>query len=83
MRTAIRGILSRQVSVAAMIEVGLWLAIPYIVIGLLWSFVHAEQVQQIETYLQTRIPAGSELAAFGQVTLMWPVLLVAPDVCAL
>jgi hypothetical protein len=83
MRTALRGVLSRRVSVEAVIEAGMWLAIPYVVIGLLWAFFHAEQVQQIETVLQTRIPAGSEIVAFGQISLMWPVLLVAPDVCSL
>jgi hypothetical protein len=82
MRTALYRTLSRRVSVAAMIEFAMWLAIPYIVIGLAVSFVKAEQVQYIETQLQTRIPAGSEVAAFGLVTLTWPVLLVAPDVCA-
>jgi hypothetical protein len=78
-----RRVLSRRVSVEAVIELGMWLAIPYIVIGLVWSFFHAELVQQIETLLQTRLPAGSEVAAFVQVTVMWPVLLLAPDVCAL
>ncbi|MGY4654539.1 hypothetical protein [Mycobacterium sp. URHB0021] len=54
---------------------------PYVVIGLVWAFFHAEQVQHIETLLQTRLPAGSEIAAFGQVAVMWPVLLLAPSVC--
>ena len=57
--------------------------IPYVVIGLVWASFHAEQVQQIETLLQTRLPAGSEIAAFGQVAVMWPVLLLAPNVCML
>jgi hypothetical protein len=83
MRAALRRVLSRRVSVEAVIEIAMWLAIPYVVIGLLWAFFHVEQVQQIETLLQTRIPAGSEIAAFGQVAVMWPVLLVAPDVCTL
>ena len=83
MRAAVQRLLSRRLSVEAVIELLMWLAIPYILIGLLWSFFHAEQVQHIEVLLQTRIPAGSEVAAFGQVALMWPTLLIAPGVCAL
>ena len=83
MRTALRGVLSRRVSVEAVIEAAMWLAIPYVLIGLLWAFFHAEQVRQLETVLQTRIPAGSEIVAYGQISLMWPALLVAPDVCSL
>jgi hypothetical protein len=83
MRTAVRDLLSRRLSVEAVIELLMWLAIPYVAIGLLWAFFHAEQVAQIQTLLQTRIPAGSDIAAFGQVALMWPVLLIAPGVCPL
>ncbi|WP_412458060.1 hypothetical protein [Mycolicibacterium wolinskyi] len=64
-----------------MIETALWLALPYIVIGLLWTFFHPEQVQLIESELLTRIPAGANLVAFGQVTLLWPLLLVGGDIC--
>jgi hypothetical protein len=83
MRAIVRDLLGRRLSVEAVIEIAMWLAIPYILIGLLWSFFHAEQVQQVQTLLQTRIPAGSEIVAFGQVAVMWPMLLVAPGVCAL
>ncbi|MFN3007159.1 hypothetical protein [Mycolicibacterium wolinskyi] len=64
-----------------MIETALWLALSYIVIGLLWTFFHPEQVQLIESELLTRIPAGANLMAFGQVTLLWPLLLVGGDIC--
>jgi len=83
LRESARRALSHRVSVEAMLEIVMWLAIPYVVIGLVWAFFHAEQVHQIETLLQTRLPAGSEIAAFGQVSSMWPVLLLAPSVCML
>jgi hypothetical protein len=83
LRESLRRALSHRVSVEAMLEVMMWLTIPYVVIGLVWAFFHADQVQQIETLLQTRLPAGSEIAAFGQVAVMWPVLLLAPNVCML
>lgn len=77
----VRKLLSRRVSVEAMIECGLWLAIPYLLIGFGWAFFGAEQVQAIETALQSRLPAGSEIIAFVQTALMWPYLLLGIDVC--
>jgi hypothetical protein len=78
----LRRVLSRRVSVDAMIEFALWMAIPYILIGLVFAFVGAEQVQLIETQLQTRLPAGSEIAAFVLTALLWPFQLVGVGVCA-
>jgi hypothetical protein len=77
----LRRVLSRRVSVDAMIEFALWMAIPYILIGLGFAFVGAEQVQLIETQLQTRLPAGSEIAAFLLTALLWPYQLVGIGVC--
>ena len=58
-------VLKYQVSTGALIEVALWLAIPYLSIGLVWSFFHAEQIQQIQTRLEKVSPAGADVAAFG------------------
>jgi hypothetical protein len=77
----LRRVLSRRVSVAAMIELALWLAIPYLIIGLVWAFFDAEQVQLIQTALQTRIPAGSEILAIVQTAVMWPHLMLGAEVC--
>ena len=60
----LRRVLSRRVSVAAMIEFALWMAMPYIVIGVVFAFFGAEQVQLIETQLQTRLPATPATAIF-------------------
>jgi hypothetical protein len=73
--------LSRRVSVDAMIEFALWMAIPYILIGLVFAFFGAEQVHLIETRLQTRLPAGSDIAAFLLTALLWPFHVVGVDVC--
>ena len=64
-----------------MIEFAMWMAIPYIVIGLVFAFFGAEQVQLIETQLQTRLPAGADIAAFVLTALMWPATLFGVDVC--
>jgi hypothetical protein len=52
--------------------VALWLAIPYLCIGFVWSSLHGEQVQQIQTRLETPSPTGADLLAFGLATALWP-----------
>ncbi len=78
----LRRVLSRRVSVAAMIELAMWLAIPYLLIGLGWAFFDAEQVQLLDTALKTKLPAGSEILAFVQTAVMWPQLMLGASVCA-
>ena len=64
-----------------MIEFALWMAIPYIVLGLVFAFFSAEQVQLIETQLQTRLPAGSDIVALVLTALLWPAMLFGVNVC--
>jgi hypothetical protein len=82
MLTRLRRLLSRKVSIEAMIETAMWIAIPYLVVGIVWTFLNADDVARIEDRLTTRIPAGSELAAFGATTALWPFLLFGHEVCA-
>ena len=82
MLTRLRWVLSRKVSIEAMIEAAMWVAIPYIIVGIVWTFLHADDVARIEEQLNTRIPAGSELVAFGTTTALWPFLLFGHEVCA-
>jgi len=77
----LRRVLSRRVSVEAMIEFALWMAIPYVVIGLVFAFFRAEQVTLIEMQLQTRLPAGFDIAAYGLIAMFWPAELFGVDVC--
>ena len=77
----LRRLLSRKVSVEVMIEFAMWLAIPYLVAGIVYSFVNAAAVGQLETRLQGHFPAGSDLIAFGTTTALWPFLLIAPHTC--
>ncbi|MEX3656455.1 MULTISPECIES: hypothetical protein [Mycolicibacterium] len=77
----VQRILGHKLSVEQVLEILMWLALPYLVIGLVWTFLHPEQVQVIEASLLTKFPAGADLLAFGQVTLLWPVLLLGADVC--
>jgi hypothetical protein len=77
----LRRVLSRRVSVEAMIEFAMWMAVPYVVVGLVFAFFGAEQVALIETQLQTRLPAGADIAAYGLTALFWPAGLFGVDLC--
>ncbi|BDB41177.1 hypothetical protein [Mycobacterium kiyosense] len=77
----LRRILSYQVSIAALIEVALWLALPYLTIGLVWAALHPTQVEQIEERLARVAPAGADLGAFGLVTVLWPASLQIAAAC--
>ncbi len=68
--------LSRPVAVEAMAEFLMWLSLPYIVIGLVFTIAHPDDVRALETQLQTRIPAGADLASFGATTALWPMMWI-------
>ena len=48
--TKLRQVLKYEVSIETLIEVALWLAIPYLLIGLTWAFFHVELVQQLQDH---------------------------------
>jgi hypothetical protein len=74
-------VLSYRISVATLIEVWLWLVIPYLTIGLVWSALHPAYALQIQTHLLSGLPAGSEVLAYVDSGLLWPVLLLASGIC--
>jgi hypothetical protein len=80
--TVLRRLLSRKVSIEAMLEFALWAAIPYLLVGIVWTFFNADDVARIESRLETRLPAGSDVGAFGTTTALWPFLLVGHEICA-
>ncbi|MGE2736166.1 hypothetical protein [Mycolicibacterium vaccae] len=82
LRVATRRFLSRRLGVADVIEIGLWAAIPYLIVGLVWAFFQVEDVRHLEDLLQTRLPAGANIIAYLVVTALWPVYLMVPTVCA-
>ena len=77
----LRRALSRRISIEALIELAMWLAIPYITIGVIWAFLHPGQVQRFQQPLEQLVPAGADLIAFGQTVLLWPALVIAPLLC--
>ena len=81
-RTRVRRLLGRKVSIEAMIEFGLWMSIPNILIGVLWSFMNYETVSAVEKQLLPLLPAGADLIAFGLTTGLWPLFLLTSGLCA-
>lgn len=76
-----RRLLSRKVSVEAMIEFGLWLAIPYIVVGLIWTFLHPGDMARIAGQWDRVVPAGSQVVALVEMSALWPVLATGVQIC--
>ena len=67
-----RRMLSRRVSVEAMIELGMWVLALYVGIGLTWAFFDAEQVTQLDEQLRMRLPAGGDVTAYLMTGALWP-----------
>jgi polyferredoxin len=81
-RVFTRRLLSRRLSIDKAVERALtWLLLPYVVIGLTWAFFHPAMIAREEAALQTLLPAGAEIVAYGHVAVLWPVLMIDPDVC--
>lgn len=76
-----RRTLQYQVSVGALIELALWLAIPYLTIGGVWAVLHTEQTQRIQSRLETVMPMGADVGAFGLTTVFWPASVELADAC--
>jgi hypothetical protein len=72
MLAKIRQLLSYQLTVAEFLGIGLWFAIPYLIVGAFWSTTHAD-------HLHTMHGADLMMSFLGSV-LSWPVLLFS-DVC--
>lgn len=77
----LRRVLQFEISVGALIEVALWLAIPYLAIGFVWAVLHADETQRIQSRLENVSPAGADIAAFGLTAALWPASIQIADAC--
>ncbi|OBG21048.1 hypothetical protein [Mycobacterium sp. 852002-51057_SCH5723018] len=77
----VRRALNRPVTVQALIEFAIWLAVPYIIVGLTWAFIHADKVEELKDQWDQALPAAADIAAFGEATALWPALLLLPATC--
>ncbi|OBI87487.1 hypothetical protein A9X00_24180 [Mycobacterium sp. 1245805.9] len=77
----LRRLLRYEVSVGALIELALWLAIPYLTIGFVWAVLHTEQTQRIQARLENVFPTAPDIAAFGLTAALWPASIQIADAC--
>lgn len=81
MLDVVKRVLNHEVTIAGVLETAMWLAIPYIVVGVVVAFMHADYIDMLAAQFKTQLPAGADLVAFGQITVMWPGLLLTSDLC--
>jgi hypothetical protein len=77
----LRRVLGHSVTVPALLEFAMWLAVLYIVVGLVWVYLHADRVDALEAAWGEALPVGEDMAAFGEATALWPALLLIPTSC--
>ena len=77
----IRRALQHPVSVQALVEFAIWLALPYLTFGLFWAVVHPDKVQALQTQWSNVVPGSADVAAFGEAAALWPAVLLLPTTC--
>jgi len=77
----LRRVLAHQVSIGTLIELALWLAAPYLVIGFVWAALHSDLTARIQARLERVVPVGADAAAFGLTAALWPVSIQIADAC--
>jgi hypothetical protein len=77
-----RRVLARPVSVAALVEIAMWLAIPHLLIGTTWAVTHPDTMHALENSWGTILPAQlGNLAAWLAAFVVWPAILLLPTNC--
>nr|WP_197506561.1 hypothetical protein [Mycobacterium sp. E3339] len=77
----LRRTLGYRVRIGALIEIALWLAIPYLCIGFVWTLFHAEEARQIQARVEAVSPTGADVVAFGLTTALWPASIQIARAC--
>jgi hypothetical protein len=78
----IRRALQHPVSVQALMEFAIWLALPYLAVGFFWAVVHPDKVHELQIEWTNVTPAGADVVAFGEAAALWPAQLLLPTTCA-
>jgi hypothetical protein len=58
-------------------------ALPYLLIGFFWAFVHPDRVHELQAEWEKVISTGSDVGAFGEAAALWPAILLLPTTCTL
>jgi hypothetical protein len=67
------------VTVGASLETLLYLAVPYLLAGSVVTFFRMSYVDVLAAQWDRWMPAGADVAAFLQILVMWPGLLLTPN----
>jgi hypothetical protein len=70
-----------RVRVGALVESALWLAIPYLCIGFVWTVFHAEEAARIQARVAAVFPVAADAVAFGLTTALWPASIPIAHAC--
>jgi H+/gluconate symporter-like permease len=81
MTQPIQRVLRYRISIGALLEIAVWLAIPYLCIGLTWAAFHSQQVERIHTRLEKVLPVGADVSAYGLTAVLWPASLQLASAC--
>jgi hypothetical protein len=81
MLTVIKRALSHRVTVGGSLETLLYLSVPYILAGSVVTFFRMSYVDMLAAQWDRWMPAGAEVAAFVQILVMWPGLLLTSNLC--
>ena len=63
------------------LEIGLWMALPYTVIGVVYAGLHIELMGLIEDALSSKMTFLAAHAALLVMVACWPILLASSLVC--
>ncbi|WP_322859820.1 hypothetical protein U8D42_15140 [Mycobacterium europaeum] len=77
----LRRTLRHRVRVGALIELALWLAIPYLCVGFGWTVLHGDETRRIQARVEAVLPAGADAVAFGLTAALWPASIPIAHAC--
>jgi heme/copper-type cytochrome/quinol oxidase subunit 2 len=70
-----------QRGINTFLEVGLWIALMYIVVGVGYTIFHVELMSQLQGALTGAFPIFSDIAALMVMVVAWPYLWATSFVC--
>lgn len=78
----LRRVLAARYSIAALAECAMWSGLVHLAFGIFFTFLQPGYVDLFEQQVQLWFPAGAQIVAFGLSIGLWPILLIAPQICA-
>ncbi|WP_231645456.1 addiction module protein [Mycolicibacterium mengxianglii] len=80
-RVRVQRVLDQPLTVGALIEAVLWVALPYVVIGVIYASCHIELMGQLESAFSARFTVFADLVSLATLIGLWPMLLASSLLC--